>query len=179
MTDGRTRRAARAQRRAQRRAERDRRRHERAVLDPARLVAGGAGPGVGPDPGTTIITAPNEELRRRRTFKLLERAHAELVGSRESVALQLFGAAPGTDEHSVLARRVEAFNDEIDDLRGLSDELLRQVRPLALDGDRLVDLEGKLAEASAVADASKRADALLGAAQQMLGAVDDALDDSS
>ncbi|PRP90920.1 hypothetical protein ENSA5_59950 [Enhygromyxa salina] len=171
MTEGQTRRAARAQRRAQRQAERDRRRAERAV---ARLVPGTRAPDV--DPGTTIVTAPNEELRRRRTFKLLERAHMELVCSREAVALQLFGAAPGTDEHEALARRVEAFNDEIDDLRGLSDELLRQVHPLALDGDRLVELEGTLASARVVADASQRADALLGVAEQVLGAFDDALD---
>ncbi len=124
-----------------------------------------------------MITAPHEELRRRRTFKLVERAHAELVCSREGMALQLFGSAPGTTEHAGLSRRVEALNDEIDDLRELSDELLGQVQPPALDGDELAALERAVATAQAVADGSKRAEALLASAQRVLAALDDALDE--
>ena len=94
---------------------------------------------------------------------------------REAAALRLFGAAPGTDAHSVLTRELEALNDEIDELRELNDELLRQVSPLALADDRLTELERMIATARALSVASLRAQALLEAARDLLGALDDAL----
>lgn len=119
---------------------------------------------------------PAEALRRRRTFTLLERTHTGLVATREAAVLALFAAAPGTDHYDDLTREVEALNDEIDDLRELSDELLRQLQPLALADQRLAELEQTVAGAQALSNASQRAQALLGAARDVLVAFDDALD---
>ena len=130
-----------------------------------------------PDPGTTIITKPHEELLRRRTFKLVERCHAELVCSREGVALQLFGADPDNPEHAALRGQIDSLNEEVDDLRELSDELMRRSSSISLSNAELVHLEKKIAAAQSVANPSKRAQGLITASSLLLNAIDDSLDD--
>ena len=159
--------AARAKRRVERKAARERRRSHReaARIAPSLTET--------PDDASGPNLLPAQQVRRRRTFELLERTHAELVVARERRVLALLGAAAGTDEFMSIAREIEALNDEIDDLRELSDDLLRRVAPLDVADDRLAQLEQVLATAQALAHSSARAQALLGAAQQLLTALDD------
>lgn len=170
-----SRKAARAQRREQKKQARARRGQKRdaAGLNP-RLIGSPddvAAPTVEPS-----NPMPVDQLRRHKTFALLERTCSELVVARERQMLALDLAAPGSDAYDQLAREVEAINDEIDELRETNDELLRRVAPLDVPDDRLAQLEQMLANAKALADAAERARSLLGAAQQLLAAIDDALD---
>ncbi len=175
MSSAESRKAARAQRRAQRKAARERRRRERLAAGlPDQLTATPDDPASGPASGPSLL--PSQQLRRERVFALLEGLHTELVGARERQVLAQLGAGPGTDEYAAIARQIEGLNDEIDDLRELSDELLRNVAPLEVADDRLAQLEGMLGAARALAEASARATALIGAAQELLAAIDDALD---
>jgi hypothetical protein len=167
-----SRKAARAERRADRKAARERRRRER---ESAGLSASLTATPDDEDPSKPNLM-PVQELRRRRTFELLERTHSELVGVRERQVIALFVAAAGSDEHTRLGREVEALNDELDELRELSDELLRRIAPLDVADDRLVALEQMLGTAQALANASAKSQALLGAAQELLAAIDEALE---
>ena len=167
-------RAARARRRAERRAERERERQAEVL---AKLVPGGVS--LEPSPGSTIITVPQQELLRRRTFKLLERCHSEIVCCREGIALALFGADPDSDEHGSLRELFDALNDEIDDLRELCDELLRRITSLALTNADIVHVEKKLASAQAIANPTDRVRGLIAASTKLLSLVDDTLDDAS
>ncbi|HVI02970.1 MAG TPA: hypothetical protein VM869_29935 [Enhygromyxa sp.] len=173
MTQPPSRKATRAKKRGQRQATRDRRRRERDRdgLDPALTGS--------PDHAAARNLMPVAQLRRRKTFELLERTCSELVVLRERQVLELVSAAAGSDEYDRLAREIEALDDEIDDLRELSDELLRRVAPLDVADDRLAQLEQMLTTAQALANASARAQALLGAAQELLAAIDDAIDGGS
>ncbi|HLT40807.1 MAG TPA: hypothetical protein VK034_31235 [Enhygromyxa sp.] len=119
---------------------------------------------------------PAELLRRRRTFELLETTCGELVAVRGRQVLALLLLAAGSDEHTRLTREIEALDDEIDDLRELSDDLLRRVAPLEIADDRLAQLEQMLSAAQTLANVAARAQALLGAAQELLATLDDALD---
>jgi hypothetical protein len=163
MTREPPRKATRTQRRAEKQATRDRRR-----LNP-RLTAT-------PDDVAARNPMPVAQLRRRKTLALIERTCSELVLVRERQVLASLSAAAGSDAHDQLTREIEALDDEIDDLRELSDELLRRVAPLDVADDRLAQLEQMLAAAQALANASQRAQALLGAAQELLSAIDDAID---
>lgn len=172
-----SRKAARARRRTERKATRQRRRDEH---DASKIAPGLTATPDDPAQGKGInVTMSGEALRREKTFKLIARTQTELVVCREGVSLALFSAAPGTDNYDDLGRQVEALNDEIDDLRELSDDLLRQVQPLVLSDDRLAQLERVVSTARELANASTRAKALLGAAKDVLTAIDDALDDQS
>jgi hypothetical protein len=165
-----TRKAARVKQREQRKAARERRRRERDASGlHSSLTAT-------PDDIEARNLMPVVQLRRRKTFELLERTCSELVVVRERQVLALLYAAAGSDEHDRLAREIEALDDEIDDLRELSDELLRRVAPLDVADDRLAHLELMLTAAQALANASARATALLGAAHELLAAFDDAID---
>ena len=88
----------------------------------------------------------------------------------------LFGGDPIRRQLESYATRVEAINALEPELRELSDELLRKVAPLDLDEQRLGELEQLFAAALALASAAERGQALLGAAEQLLAAIDDALD---
>ena len=174
MTEGaKPTRAARAERRAARRAERERDRQAEVL---SKLIPGGAA--LDPNPGSTIITEPQQELLRRRTLKLLERCHSELVCCREGVSLALFGADPDSSEHASLRELFDGLNEETDDLRELCDELLRRLTSVALSNAELVHLEKKLAAAQAIASSTERGQALLSASAKLLSLVDDALDDA-
>lgn len=165
-----SRKAARTERRDQRRAIRERRRNQRdaAGLDPSLTAT--------PDDVAAPNLMPVAQLRRRKTFELIERTCSELVITRERQVLALVSAAAGSDAHAELAREIEALDDEIDDLRELSDELLRRVAPLDVADDQLARLEQMLSAAQSLANAAQRAQALLGAAQELLAALDDAID---
>jgi hypothetical protein len=169
----RSRKAARARHRTERKTARDRRRHDRAAgrLDPS-LTA------TPDDTGDKSNLMPIQQLRRRRTFELLEQACSDLVAVRQKRVLELVSAPAGSDEHSQLSQEVEVLDDEIDDLRELSDELLRRVAPLEIADDRLAHLEQMLSDAQALANASARAQALVGAAQELLATIDSAIEDS-
>lgn len=164
-------RVTRAKRRDERKAARDHRRREREASGiSASLTA------TPDDEHGRPNLLPAQQLRRRRTFELIERTCGELVAVRGRQVLALLLLSPGTDEHSALARAIEALDDEIDDLRELSDDLLRRVAPLEVADDRLAQLEQMLSAAQTLANVAARAQALLGAAQQLLAAIDDAID---
>jgi hypothetical protein len=160
--------------RESRKVARQRRRAERQAARARRAVPGLL---TTPDDAVVVTQAAMSaaNLRRQRSFVLLERCCADLVAAREALSLSLRGAAPGTRAHSDLAREIEALNDELDELRELGDELLRQVKPLVVPDARLAELEGVLASARALGNASARAKALLGAAQRVLDALENAL----
>jgi hypothetical protein len=170
MTQRPPRKVTRAKQREERTATRERRRNERAAAGLRPSLTGS------PDDVQAPNLMPATQLRRRKMFELLERTTRELVLAREKQVLELLSVAAGSDEHDRLSREVEALDDEIDDLRELSDELLRRVAPLDVADDRLAALEQMLRAAQALANASARAQALLGAAQELLAAIDDALD---
>lgn len=168
MTNGESKKAAREQRRKERRAARERRRNKRDAAGVARSL---------PDDevgGPNLM--PAEQQRRRRAFELIEQTCSELIAVRGRQVIALSILAAGTDEHSSLAREIEALDDEIDDLRELSEDLLRRVAPLELLDARLGQLEQMLTTAQTLASASARSKALLGAAQELLTALDNALD---
>lgn len=161
----------RAQRRQERKAARERRRLGRAAAGVARTLTATPDDKLG---APSLL--PAQQLRRRRTFELIERTCSELVAVRGREVLALLSLAAGSDEHARVAREIEALDDEIDDLRELSDDLLRRVAPLEVVDDQLAALEQMLTEAQSLANISARAQSLLGAAQKLLAALDDALD---
>jgi hypothetical protein len=166
-----SRKASRAKHRAERKSARDHRRRERdaAGLDPSLTETPDDAAG-----GPNLL--PVQQLRRRRTFELLEQACSDLVGVRQKRVLELISLPTGSDEHRRASEEVAALDDEIDELRELSDELLRRVAPLEIADDQLAHLERMLSDAHALANASARAQALLGAAQELLTAVDSAIE---
>ena len=173
------RRAARRRRRQQRRAERAKRIRARKIKRRERRRQRAARDDE-PTPDAPEHAGERAEAgaaeRRQQALELLESAHSALVVSRREFVIELACASPGTDAHDQLARRCEAINDEIDDIRDQSDDLLRQVGPFSLPMSEVEKLDAALRSARKQAAAAERADALLGAAEGVLNMIEKAIE---